>query len=54
MLQFIIAGALIFEIIRLFPLPDASTVKYTKPTVCPFQNTPAYKLFTEIEKSLVD
>ncbi|VDM60291.1 unnamed protein product [Angiostrongylus costaricensis] len=47
MLQFIIAGALIFEIIRLFPLPDASTVKYTKPTVCrclqlvtPFQIIP--------------
>ncbi|VDO58772.1 unnamed protein product, partial [Haemonchus placei] len=32
MLQYIIAGALIFEIIRLFGQPDASTVKYSKPT----------------------
>ncbi|VDP56228.1 unnamed protein product [Heligmosomoides polygyrus] len=39
MLQYIIAGALIFEIIRFLGLPDASTVKYSKPMVSPLKRS---------------
>ena len=34
MLQFIIVGCLLFEIIRLYDLPDAKIIKYTIPVRC--------------------